>query len=89
MIARIVCTGATLLLAAAAFLGYGPAPAGVNSPGVVLCIGAAVVWFGWSAGYSYRRTASRPDSNRPDLITIGAAPLLKEQAGNRETDEPP
>lgn len=88
MIARIVCTGAVLLVATAAFLGYGPAPTGVNAPGVILCLGAAVVWFGWTPGYSYRRTASRSDQKRPDLITIGAAPLLRQQTGDHDADEP-
>jgi len=86
MIARIACTGAVLLVAAAAFLGYGPAPAGVNAVGVALCIGAAIVWFGWPAGYSYRRELRHSAHKRPDLATIGAAPLLKEQAGESETD---
>jgi hypothetical protein len=88
MIGRIACTGAVLMLAAVAFLGYGPAPAGVNAPGVALCIGAAIVWFGWPAGYSYRHESRRQDGNRPDLITIGAAPLLKQQTDDRDTDEP-
>ena len=88
MIARILCTGAVLLLAGAAFLGYGPAPAGVNSPGVILCIGAALVWFGWSAGYSYRRETSRLKGKRPDLITIGGGPLLKQDASEFRNDEP-
>ena len=89
MIARVACTVAVLLVAAIAFLGYGPAPAGVNTPGVALCIGAAIVWFGWPAGYSYRRESRRRDDKRPDLVTIGAAPLLREQSGDRDADEPP
>jgi hypothetical protein len=88
MIARILCTCAALLLAGVAFLGYGPAPAGVNSPGVILCIGAAFVWFGWSAGYSYRREASGPARKRPDLITIGGGPLLKQEANDPASGEP-
>ena len=88
MVPRVACTIAVLLVAAFAFLGYGPAPAGVNAPGVALCIGAAIVWFGWPAGYSYRRESRRRDGKRPDLVTIGAAPLLKEQNNDGDTDEP-
>jgi hypothetical protein len=88
MIARVASTIAVLLVAAIAFVGYGPAPSGVNAPGVALCIGAVIVWFGWPAGYTYRRESGRRDGKRPDLVTIGAAPLLKEQSGDRDADEP-
>lgn len=76
-----------MVLAAVAFLGYGPAPAGLNIAGIALCIGAAIVWFGWPAGYSYRHESYRRDGRRPDLVTIGAAPLLKEQTGDRDTNK--
>ncbi|HUN44235.1 MAG TPA: hypothetical protein VMU81_28420 [Acetobacteraceae bacterium] len=82
MIAGIACTVAVLLLACTALLGYGPAPAGVNTPGIVLCIGAAIVWFGWPAGYSYRRESRRQDRKPADLATIGATPLLKQHTGD-------
>jgi hypothetical protein len=65
-------------------MGFGPARAGFNSPGVILLIGAAIVWYAWPAGYSYRDTTRRSDRKQPDLITIGAAPLLKDRPPEAE-----
>jgi hypothetical protein len=73
MPARALCTGMIVVLAIGGFLGAGPAPAGVNAPGIILLVGAVLVWFAWPAGYSYRSCERR----RPDLMTIGGAPLLK------------
>jgi hypothetical protein len=84
MIARILATSAVLALSIVSFLGDGPAPAGVNSPGVVLLIGAAFVWFAWPAGYSYRSESRQESRKRPDIITIGAAPLLKDSMADDE-----
>lgn len=84
MVPRILCTVAVLALSGAVFMGFGPAPAGVNSPGIALLFGAMLVWFGWSAGYSYRRdSASR---KKPDIIAIGAAPLMREEPTEREEE---
>lgn len=77
MIARVLCTAATVAVSIACFLGAGPAPAGVNSPGIILLGLAAVVWFGWSAGYSYRPESEAARRKRPDIVTIGAAPLIR------------
>lgn len=78
MTARVFFTLVTLALAIGGFLGAGPAPAGpFNAPGIILLIGAFIVWFGWPAGYSYRRGTHPRDSSRPDLMTVAAAPVLK------------
>lgn len=84
MVARVLCTAAVLALAVAGFMGVGPARAGFNAPGVVLMIGAAIVWYGWPAEYSYRNDTRRSDRQQPDLMTIGAAPLLKDRSPEAE-----
>jgi hypothetical protein len=75
MVARVLCTTAAVALAAACFLGAGPAPAGVNSPGIILLIGAAFIWFAWPAGYAYR--GGEPPRRWRHPMTIGAEPLFK------------
>ena len=88
MLVRIICTGAVLLVAAVAFLGYGPAPAGLNAPGVAFCIGAAIIWFGWPRAIPTVANSRRRDGKRPDLVTIGAAPLLTAEPDDSDADEP-
>lgn len=88
MVARLLCTSAVLALSIAAFLGAGPAPAGLNAPGVILLGGVFMVWFAWPAGYSYRRDTWRSSRTRPDIMTIGAAPLLEERSTDEENSEP-
>lgn len=87
MVARMLCSGAVLALSVAAFLGAGPAPAGLNSPGIILLGGAFMVWFAWPAGYSYRSETGRSDRTRPDIMTIGAAPLLEERLSDQAKSE--
>jgi len=84
MFVRILCTVAVVALAVAGFMGFGPARAGFNAPGVILMIGAAFVWYAWPAGYSYHHDSRQPTRKRPDLITIGAAPLLKDRPPEAE-----
>jgi hypothetical protein len=73
--ARVICTSAVVLLSIACFLGAGPAPAGLNFPGIVLLVGACLVWFAWPAGYHYR--GGEPPRRWQHPITIGAEPLFK------------
>jgi hypothetical protein len=87
MVARILCSAAVLALSIAAFLGAGPAPAGLNSPGVILLGGAVMVWFAWPAGYSYRRETWQSSRTRPEIMTVGAAPLLEERSTDQAQSE--
>jgi hypothetical protein len=75
MIARVICVCMVVGLSIACFLGAGPAPAGLNSPAIILLVGAAFVWFAWPAGYTYR--GGEPPRRWQYLITIGASPLFK------------
>ena len=85
MVARVLCTSAVVALSVACFLGAGPAPAGVNSPGVILLGGACLVWFAWPAGYWYG--GGKPPGRWQDVMTIGAAPLFKDKQDDRDNDQ--
>lgn len=86
MVGRILCTSAVTVLSIACFLGAGPAPAGVNSPGIILLIGASIVWFAWPAGYHYRGGEMPRRWRHP--MTIGAEPLFKAMQESRRDNEP-
>jgi hypothetical protein len=85
MVARILCAGAVVAVSIACFFGAGPAPAGLNSPGVILLIGAAFVWFAWPAGYYYR--GGEPPRRWRYLITIGGEPLFKAMRDRADNDQ--
>jgi hypothetical protein len=87
MVARILCTSAVLALSIAGFLGAGPAHAGLNAPGIILLGGVFIVWFAWPAGYSYRSDTGRSSRARPEVMTIGAAPLLRQKLTDEEEGE--
>ena len=82
MVARVLCTCAVVALSIACFLGVGPAPAGLNSPAIILLGGACLVWFAWPAGYCYR--GGEPPRRWQDIMTIGAAPLFKDKQGDED-----
>jgi hypothetical protein len=84
MVARILCTCAVFALSIACFFGAGPAPAGLNSPGIILIVGAVFVWFAWPAGYHYR--GGEPPRRWRYLLTIGAEPLLKTMQDRADDD---
>jgi hypothetical protein len=67
MVARLLCTGAALLLAAGAFFGASPTPAGpLNILGILFLTVAGVIWLAWPvihAGFVH----GKPDGNGADL----------------------
>ncbi len=85
MITRALCTSAVVALSIACFLGAGPAPAGLNSPAIILLVGATLVWFAWPAGYSYRN--GELARRWRCLITIGGEPLFKAMEDRGDSGE--
>jgi hypothetical protein len=84
MVGRAICTIAVIALSIGCFLGAGPAPAGLNLPGIILLGGACLVWFAWPAGYYYR--GGEPPQRWQHLITIGASPLFKDKQDQVNSD---
>ena len=84
MVARVLCKCAAAALSIACFFGAGPAPAGANSPGIILLGLACLVWFAWPVGYSYR--GGEPPRRWQNIMTIGAAPLFKDKQDCGDND---
>jgi hypothetical protein len=78
MVARILCTGAALLLAVFGFFDN-PVSANPLSPfGIVFLLVSGVVWFGWDAigaAYAYREEIC-PNNGRAFLQTVRLGPVL-------------
>lgn len=85
VVARVICTSLVVALSIACFLGAGPAPAGLNSPGIILLGGACFVWFAWPAGYHYR--GGEPPRRWQNLMTIGASPLFKDEQDRTDNEQ--
>ena len=78
MIARILCTGGALLLAAFGFFAN-PVSANPVSPfGIVFLLLSGVVWFAWDMirdAYAYRDEVC-PNNGRAFLQTVRLGPVL-------------
>lgn len=78
MLARILCSGASLGLSAFGFFAN-PVSADPLSPfGIMLLVVAGVVWFGWDAirdSYAYREEIC-PNNGRAFLQTVRLGPVL-------------
>ena len=92
MVARLLCTGVALLLAAGAFLGASPAgPAGpFNLFGILFLAVSGVIWLAWPmihAGFVH----GRPDGNGADLPLMARfGPLfITGIFANRSGPQPP
>jgi hypothetical protein len=88
--ARIFFTILSLGLAAGAFCGAAPAPAGVNLFAVMFLFIAVVVWFDWGAireGYSFLEENGDQRPANPMLIRLGPLlPLLLPQRDRRKSN---
>ncbi|HJU16045.1 MAG TPA: hypothetical protein VJ770_06215 [Stellaceae bacterium] len=88
--ARIVPTIIALLLAAGAFCGAGPAPAGINLFGVLFLFVAYVTWFEWEAirgGYSH--LGENGEGRQLALMFIRLGPILSRKSGRKGSNEEP
>lgn len=77
---RILSTLAALLVAAAAFCGVGPPPAGINLPGVLFLFVAFVIWFEWGSireGYCFLQDNRNAESRGSDLMLVRMGPLTR------------
>ena len=80
MAGRIFSTLAALCVAAVAFCGAGPPPAGINLPCVLFLFVAFVVWFEWGSigeGYSYLRENRRAGNRGSDVMLVRMGPLAR------------
>lgn len=83
MLRRIFSTGAALLVAAAAFSGAGPPPAGINLPGVLFLFVAFIVWFEWGSiqeGYSFLQDNRRGEHRGSDMMLVRMGPLVRRKS---------
>jgi hypothetical protein len=75
MVARILVTAVTLLLAAGAFFGAAPIPASPLNPfGILFLTIAGVIWFAWDVireGFSYGAGSGRDGPQLPLLARFG------------------
>jgi hypothetical protein len=89
MVARVACTGLTLLLAAANFFGGVLLPAGPLNPfGIVFLAVAGGFWFGWETiedVYAYQEERRRAGHNIPDPLFVRFAPRLDALARRRKS----
>jgi len=80
MIARIVCTALTLLLAGICFFGGVLLPPGpVNPFGIALLALSGVFWFGWEMiedVYAYQEERRRAGQKIPHPLLVRFAPAL-------------
>ncbi|HXO03845.1 MAG TPA: hypothetical protein VN900_17405 [Stellaceae bacterium] len=80
MIARIVCTGLVLLLAAGNFFGGVLLPPGPLNPfGALFLALAGALWFGWEIvkdAYAYQEERRQAGRKIPDPLLVRFAPGL-------------
>jgi hypothetical protein len=90
MAARIFFTILSLGLAAGAFCGAAPAPAGVNLFAVMFLFIAVIVWFDWGSireGYSFLAENDEHRRVNPMLIRLGPLlPLLLKQPDRKKSN---
>ncbi len=88
MVARILWTGAALLLAIGGFFGAAPTPANPLNPfGVLFLALSGVIWFGWEIfrdAYAYRDEIGKPSRGRHDLMIVRLGPILLNRLIRRE-----
>ncbi len=78
MAARILCTGAALLLAAFGFFGNPIVANPLNPFGIVFLLVSGVVWFAWDMigdAYAFREEVC-PNNGRAFLQTVRLGPVL-------------
>lgn len=89
MAARILCTVLSLLLAAGAFWGAGPAPAGINLFGVLFLFVAVIAWFDWATIRESHFYMGEDGEHRPiNPMMVRLGPLLPLLLTRSERDEP-
>lgn len=80
MLARLACSGLTLLLAAGHFFGGVLLPVGPLNPfGIVFLALAGALWFGWDTirdVYAYQEERRRAGHKIPDPLFVRFAPGL-------------
>jgi hypothetical protein len=77
MAARILCTGAALLLATLGFLSNTETVALLSPFGILFLATSGVVWFGWDVirdAYAYREEIC-PNNGRAFLQTVRLGPV--------------
>jgi hypothetical protein len=86
MIARLLVTAAALLLAAGAFLGASPTPAGPLNPfGILFLAIGGVMWLAWDVireGFSYGAGSGQDGAQVPLLARFG--PIFIKGITNRQ-----
>lgn len=78
MLARLLATGAALLLAGFGFFGNPVAPDPLSPFGIVCLLVSGVVWFAWDMicdAYAYREEIC-PGQGRAFLQTVRLGPVL-------------
>jgi hypothetical protein len=89
MIARIICTGAILLLGVGGFIGWAPvAPGPLNPFGIVCLALSGVIWFGWDMiqdAYAYREEIA-PNNARAFLQTVRLGPVFVSRLVRKNTE---
>jgi len=78
MLARILCTGAALLLSALGFFANPVMSEPLSPFGIMFLMVSGVVWFGWDmivAAYAYREEIC-PNNGRAFLQTVRLGPVL-------------
>jgi hypothetical protein len=77
---RLICTGLTLLLAAANFFGGVLLPPGPLNPFGLVCLAiSGAFWFGWETiedAYAYQEERRREGKKIPDPLFVRFAPAL-------------
>jgi hypothetical protein len=80
MMARLACTGLTLLLAGGNFFGGVLLPPGPFNPfGLVFLAASGAIWFGWEAiqdSHAYQEERRRAGHKIPDALFVRFAPAL-------------
>ncbi|MFZ2007458.1 MAG: hypothetical protein WB697_19615 [Stellaceae bacterium] len=80
MFGRLVCTGLTLLLAAANFFGGVLLPPGPLNPFGLVCLAiSGAFWFGWETiedAYAYQEERRREGRKIPNPLFVRFAPAL-------------
>lgn len=91
MVARLLCTGAALLLAAVAFFGASPTPAGsLNLFGILFLTVSGVIWLAWPVireGFAYWETGG--DGAKLPLVVRFGPVFINGIVANRKGLRPP
>lgn len=89
MVARLLCTAVAALLAAGAFLGASPTPAGpLNLLGILFLTISGVIWLGWPVireGFAY---GASPDGAQLPLLARFGPMFIGGLVGMRRPPDP-